>query len=348
MPTLDRGHRRGRSFPSSREATEPTSSTAAAAEEEDNVNEDDAKIKASSVDDQSSIIQSFGDKEASSSANAGRTASRQNLEAEDTKVPAHPSQHPSSQRMMPYPHPLQAYGGMYSHYPGAAIPYGYPNPMMYNASMPASSYHPYSLPQPGMVQQANYPMQQQMAMPNIYASQQMANASLVQGRLIPTPGGMPVGEGARDRSAKAKADAKHYASKNMKFPDLLYHMLSDAEVRGFSHVMSFLPHGRAFMVKDMVEFEQYVMPLYYPNSRWKSFRRQLNLYDFIRITSGQDVGGYYHPNFLRGRRDLLKNIVRTKVKGERSKNLPQDDSTEVPDFYNMKPISPQPPLDQKK
>ena len=270
MPTLDRGQGREKSSQSSWEDKEPTSSKAAAVE---NVNEDDAKIKASSVDNQSSITQSFEDKGASSSANAGRTASRQNLEEEDTKVPAHPSQHPSSQIMMPYPHPPQAYGGMYPHYPGAAIPYGYTNPMMYNPSMSASSYHPYPLPQPGMVQQPNYPMQQQMAMPNIYASQQMANASLAQGRLLPIPGGIPAGEGARDRSAKAKADAKHYASKNMKFPDLLYHMLSEAEVRGFSHVMSFLPHGRAFMVKDMVEFEQYVMPLYYPNSRWKSFRR---------------------------------------------------------------------------
>jgi hypothetical protein len=41
----------------------------------------------------------------------------------------------------------------------------------------------------------------------------------------------------------------------------------------------------------------------------------LNLYGFRRIARGEDLGCYFHPNFHRGRKDLLKEIKRLPVKG---------------------------------
>jgi hypothetical protein len=41
----------------------------------------------------------------------------------------------------------------------------------------------------------------------------------------------------------------------------------------------------------------------------------LNLYGFLRLTSPHDRGGYYHELFLRGRDDLAKIMLRTRVKG---------------------------------
>ena len=64
-----------------------------------------------------------------------------------------------------------------------------------------------------------------------------------------------------------------YISKMLKFPDLLYKMLMDADSQQFSHVMSWLPHGRAFMIWDSLKFEVVVMPKYFPSCKWKSFRR---------------------------------------------------------------------------
>jgi len=138
-----------------------------------------------------------------------------------------------------------------------------------------------------------------------------------------------------------------FLSKTLKFPELLYRMLMDAERESdHSDAMSFLPHGRAFKIHKKEKFEQIIMPKYFPNNNWKSFRRQINLYDFIRISnSGPDDGAYYHNCLLRGRPDLLPLIVRTKIKGGASKNLTTNTSASVPDFYSMKPISPPP---QKK
>jgi hypothetical protein len=64
-----------------------------------------------------------------------------------------------------------------------------------------------------------------------------------------------------------------------------------------------------------------------------SFQRQLNLYGFLRLTSPRDRGGYYHELFLRGRDDLAKIMLRTRVKGNGIKGGAAP-SVE-PDFYKM-------------
>ena len=135
-----------------------------------------------------------------------------------------------------------------------------------------------------------------------------------------------------------------YLSKTLKFPVLLYRMLMDAEcMTEHSHAMSFLSHGRAFKVHNKKKFVQVVMPKYFANNNWKSFRRQLNLYNFIRISDGGlDDGAYYHKCLLKGRPDLLPLIVRTKIKGGASKNATTNSSARVPNFYLMKPVSPPP------
>ena len=53
------------------------------------------------------------------------------------------------------------------------------------------------------------------------------------------------------------------------------------------------------------------MPSYFRQSKLTSFQRQLNLYGFSRITTGQDRGGYYHELFLRHRLFLCQSMVRT-------------------------------------
>jgi hypothetical protein len=62
-----------------------------------------------------------------------------------------------------------------------------------------------------------------------------------------------------------------------------------------------------------------------------SFQRQLNLYGFVRLTS-RDRGGYYHELFLRGRDDLAKIMLRTRVKGNGIKGPAP---SIVPNFYSM-------------
>eukprot|EP00542_Grammatophora_oceanica_P022526 CAMPEP_0194049662 /NCGR_PEP_ID=MMETSP0009_2-20130614/30816_1 /TAXON_ID=210454 /ORGANISM="Grammatophora oceanica, Strain CCMP 410" /LENGTH=396 /DNA_ID=CAMNT_0038695869 /DNA_START=47 /DNA_END=1237 /DNA_ORIENTATION=- len=100
------------------------------------------------------------------------------------------------------------------------------------------------------------------------------------------------------------------------FPRKLHRMLRDLSLQpGGSDIASFLPHGRAFAIHHPKRFVTEVMPLYFRMSRFSSFQRQLNLYDFKRITEGRDKGSYYHELFVRGQPALASQMRRTKIKG---------------------------------
>jgi len=99
------------------------------------------------------------------------------------------------------------------------------------------------------------------------------------------------------------------------FPEKLHQMLSSIDGEGMSHIVSWQPHGRCFVVHKPKEFVAEVMPFYFRQTKLTSFQRQLNLYGFCRLTSGRDRGGYYHELFLRGRPFLCKRMMRTRIKG---------------------------------
>jgi len=110
------------------------------------------------------------------------------------------------------------------------------------------------------------------------------------------------------------------------FPQKLHQMLSDLERQeGGVEIASFLPHGRAFAIHKPRDFVKHVMPKYFRMSRFSSFQRQLNLYDFQRITEGPDKGSYYHELFVQGRPILSTMMKRNKIKGV--KNNKNNDSS---------------------
>jgi hypothetical protein len=100
------------------------------------------------------------------------------------------------------------------------------------------------------------------------------------------------------------------------FPQKLHQMLSDLERQdGGANIASFLPHGRAFAIHKPRDFVKHVMPKYFRMSRFSSFQRQLNLYDFQRITEGANKGAYFHELFVQGRPILCTMMKRNKIKG---------------------------------
>jgi len=79
------------------------------------------------------------------------------------------------------------------------------------------------------------------------------------------------------------------------FPATLHKVLEDMEKNGHENIMSWMPHGRCFMVKEPKEFVKDYMPTYFNQHKFASFQRQLNLYGFKRLTGqGPDKGAYYH------------------------------------------------------
>lgn len=58
------------------------------------------------------------------------------------------------------------------------------------------------------------------------------------------------------------------------FPQRLMEILSDEAAQ---EAISWLPHGRAFMVRDRQLFADQVMPRYFPrHAKYSSFTRKLN------------------------------------------------------------------------
>lgn len=122
------------------------------------------------------------------------------------------------------------------------------------------------------------------------------------------------------------------------FP-LKLHLILECVENGDSRLKNaicWLPHGRAFHVRNHDLFAREVLPKYFKNCKMSSFFRQINLYGFVRLTAGLDTGAYYHEKFLRGKAFLTKHIIRTKVKGTkyRAASAPQDE----PNFYSMRSL----------
>lgn len=92
------------------------------------------------------------------------------------------------------------------------------------------------------------------------------------------------------------------------FPLKLYDVI-DAEDK---EVIDWLLDGKAFKVKNVVAFREITLLKYFRHNKITSFNKQLNLYGFKRINSGENVGAYYHAEFLRGRRDLAIEIKLVK------------------------------------
>ena len=58
-------------------------------------------------------------------------------------------------------------------------------------------------------------------------------------------------------------------------------MLEDT---AYHHVVSWGPHGDCFVVKDMNEFTKTILPRMFKHSNFASFVRQLNKYDFHKVS----------------------------------------------------------------
>ena len=119
------------------------------------------------------------------------------------------------------------------------------------------------------------------------------------------------------------------------FSSKLIKILSDPTTQD---IVSWLPHGRSFKVKDVDKFERYVLPRYCKTNQMRSFRKQLSLWEFKRITRGVDAGSYYHECFLRGLPHLLVMMKYKKIKGIGKASAPNPDTE--PNFYTLPDLSP--------
>jgi hypothetical protein len=89
-------------------------------------------------------------------------------------------------------------------------------------------------------------------------------------------------------------------------------MLEDVAQAGKEDIVGWAPDGLSFHVHDTGPFMKEVLPLHFKQTKYKSFLRQLNFYGFTRINEGplELQGSYSNQFFIRGKREMCKNITR--------------------------------------
>lgn len=124
--------------------------------------------------------------------------------------------------------------------------------------------------------------------------------------------------------------------RQVSFPLKLQRILDQLERDGQDDVLSWLPHGRAFIVHDVERFVEEILPLHFNQTKYSSFQRQCHMYHMLRISNGADKGAYYHHQFQRGRPDLAITMTRTRVNGNGTRQ-PSNPNLE-PNLYILPPL----------
>ena len=107
---------------------------------------------------------------------------------------------------------------------------------------------------------------------------------------------------------KKKCDCPHFLLK-------LYEILENDDYKDIIH---WSEDGKYFIVKNLHDFTEKILPKYYKHNNFSSFIRQLNMYDFHKKKSNQNEHIFHHNNFIKDRKDLIKTIKRKS----RKENIP--------------------------
>jgi HSF-type DNA-binding len=110
------------------------------------------------------------------------------------------------------------------------------------------------------------------------------------------------------------------------FPQKLMEILSEPSN---ADAITWLPHGHSFIIKDRQKFSNQVLPKYFRKTKYTSFTRKLNRWNFLRVNRGSEIGAYSHE-FQQGREalciqmycknDRAKFAVSTKVNSKKKIN----------------------------
>lgn len=112
-------------------------------------------------------------------------------------------------------------------------------------------------------------------------------------------------------------------------------MLSNPEL---SNIITWMPHGRSWMILKPKNFVSTVMPYYFESANYNSFLRLVNAWGFRRITTGPDKGSFFHEFFLRGMPQLHARMHRLSSTHKKLPMWPEDE----PNFLEISSHCPLP------
>ena len=99
------------------------------------------------------------------------------------------------------------------------------------------------------------------------------------------------------------------------FPWKLHKLLESTDDNKTSHIISWLADGTSFKVHKPKTFTDEVMPAYFSQTKFNSFRRQCYIYGF-RLRRD---GAFFHPDFRRGNLEACMSLRRNQQEDRRRK-----------------------------
>jgi len=78
----------------------------------------------------------------------------------------------------------------------------------------------------------------------------------------------------------------------------------------YHNIIRWSNSGIAFGILDVALFASVILPKYFRTSKFSSFQRNLNLYGFSKVRRGADADMYAHPDFIRGKAELLMQLLK--------------------------------------
>ena len=108
---------------------------------------------------------------------------------------------------------------------------------------------------------------------------------------------------------KKKSDCPNFLLK-------LYQILEKDE---YKDIIEWGQDGTYFIVKNLHDFTENILPKYYKHNNYSSFIRQLNMYDFHKRKSNSNEHIFEHKNFIRNKKELLK-LIKRKTKKDNNIN----------------------------
>jgi hypothetical protein len=111
------------------------------------------------------------------------------------------------------------------------------------------------------------------------------------------------------KTSNPPSSASRKSRSEKQFPGKLHDMMTYVECVGLEHIVSWIHNGRGFMVHDPEKMVE-ILPLFFSQTQYRSFSRQLNMWHFERVLDGSCKGAFVHPSFLRGHRSLCAEMSR--------------------------------------
>ena len=103
----------------------------------------------------------------------------------------------------------------------------------------------------------------------------------------------------------------------------LYQILEDKNNEKIIHWGN---DGKYFIIENLYDFTEKILPKYYNHNNYASFVRQLNKYNFHKLKMTPNENAFQNSLFIKGQKNIISNILKKK-KNKNDMNIVNDNTT---------------------